>query len=215
MNDPTGNGPDSPAGVPAGAAVIHPIVRAAGEFGELPDWARLDRRRREHSERVVALLEGWALALDLPEPDRVRWRAAGHLHDALKSAEPIELRRSVPSEEIWPDSLLHGPACAALLREGGVRDEPLLAAIAHHSTGHPDFDSLGEFLYLADYLEPGRKHESAQRSALAARLPHERRPVIRDVAARRIAHLLEKRLPILSTTIEFWNGLVRDADLSI
>ncbi len=210
MTDPTGPRPDPRAETHGDAAATHPIVRAAGESGRLPDWARIDRRRLEHSERVVGLLDAWSAALDLLETDRVRWRAAGYLHDALKSADPLELRRSLPSEESWPDSLLHGPACAALLRESGVEDEALLGAIAHHSTGHPDFDSLGQFLYLADYLEPGRKHDSDLRSALRARLPHERHSVIQDVAERRIAYLLEKRLPILSTTIEFWNGLVRD-----
>lgn len=158
---------------------------------------------------MVALLAEWGTALGLSEDELVRWRAAAHLHDALKSTDPLQLREHMGPEERWPDPVLHGPACAARLREDGVDDQPLLAAIAYHSTGHPDLDILGELLYLADYLEPGRKHDSDRRAALRRRLPGDRGAVLQDVAAARIAYLLDKRLPILQTTIEFWNRLAR------
>jgi HD superfamily phosphohydrolase YqeK len=156
---------------------------------------------------VVALLEGWGRDLGLSEDELVRWRAAGYLHDALKSTDPAELRDYVASADEWPDPVLHGPACAARLRLEGVSDESVLTAIACHSTGHPDLDLLGELLYLADYLEPGRKRDSDRGAALRGRLPADRRAVLQEVAAARIGYLLDRRLPILQTTIEFWNSL--------
>jgi HD superfamily phosphohydrolase YqeK len=159
---------------------------------------------------VVALLDGWGRELELSQDELVRWRAAGHLHDALKSTDPIELRAYVEPADQWPDPVLHGLACAARLRLEGVRDESVLTAIAYHSTGHADLDLLGELLYLADYLEPGRKRDSDRAAALRDRLPGDRRAVLQEVAAARIRYLLEQRLPILVTAIEFWNRLARE-----
>jgi HD superfamily phosphohydrolase YqeK len=86
----------------------------------------------------------------------------------------------------------------------------VLTAIAYHSTGHADLDLLGELLYLADYLEPGRKRDSDWAAALRDRLPKHRGPVLREVVTGRIGHLLDQSLPILQTTIEFWNRLARE-----
>jgi HD superfamily phosphohydrolase YqeK len=187
----------------------HPLVEAAGTEGRLPDWAYLDAPRRAHSKRVAGLMDRWGAALGLDDKDRVRWRAAAELHDAMKSYDPGELR-------IWagpglPDPVLHGPACADRLRSAGVDDEELLLAIAFHSTGHPDLGELGEFLYLADYLEPGRKIRSSRLPALRARLPGEREAVLTEVLAMRIGHLLDKRRPVLQATMDFWNRLMGES----
>lgn len=159
---------------------------------------------------MVALLDEWGRSLALDDEELVRWRAAGYLHDALKSTGPAELHDLLDPGESWPDPVAHGPACAARLRREGVRDESVLNAIAYHSTGHPDLDLLGELLYLADYLEPGRKRDSERTVQLRDRLPEDRLPVLQEVVAARIANLLDRRLPILKMTIEFWNRLTRE-----
>lgn len=169
----------------------------------------MEDTRLRHTERVVALLDQWGRSLGLGGDELVRWRAAGRLHDALKSVDPAELRNLLEPGQDWPDPVLHGPVCAARLRRDGVRDESVLRAIAYHSTGHPDLDLLGELLYLADYLEPGRKRESDRAAALRERLPEGREEVLLDVVAARIGYLLDQRLPILRTTIEFWNRVAR------
>jgi len=184
----------------------HPLVEAAGVDGRLPDWAYVDGPRREHMKRVAALMDEWSAALRLDDQDRVRWRAAAELHDAMKSYDPGELR-------IWvgpglPDPVLHGPACADRLRRAGVDDEELLLAIAFHSTGHPDLTELGEYLYLADFLEPGRKIRSSRLPDLLARLPGEREEVLIEVLGMRIGRLLDKRRPVLQATMDFWNRLM-------
>ena len=55
------------------------------------------------------------------------------------------------------------------LLEEGVRDEELLLAIAHHSTGHPRFEALGECLYAADFLEPERGYMNEDLAELRRR----------------------------------------------
>lgn len=186
------------------------IERAAA--GEPPAWARVGPARRGHVCRVVALLEEWAVRSGLGEAERRRWRAAGWLHDALRDAEPAELRDLVPA---WardlPGPLLHGPAAAARLEAEGVRDRALLDAVAYHTIGHPGLDRLGRALYLADFLEPGRSFEPAWRAALRARMPRAFDAVLTEVVAARLGHLLATGRPIRPESAAFWNAIAGSA----
>jgi HD superfamily phosphohydrolase YqeK len=159
-------------------------------------------------ERVAALLAEWAAELELAPEDRQRWRAAGLLHDALRDAPPDELRPLVPAGlgQLSP-GLLHGPAAAERLRQEGVDDEPLLRAVAFHTLGHPELDTLGRALFIADYIEPGRTYEPARLAVLRARMPAASQDVLREVLSARIARLLTEGRPIRSETTAFWNAL--------
>lgn len=185
---------------------LHPLVEAAGQSGSLPDWARCGPRRRAHAARVANLMSSWATSLGLGGDEIVRWTAAGHLHDALKDA-PVESLESL-AESGWPEPLLHAPACATRLRADGVMDEELLLAITYHSTGHPEFGLLGEYLYMADFLEPGRRFLAADRDALRERLPADREAVLREVLRRRIMLQLDEEAPVLPASLLLWNRLV-------
>jgi HD superfamily phosphohydrolase YqeK len=190
--------------------VTHPILAAAAA-GTLPAWAEASTARQEHLDRVADLMERWANDLGLEREETVRWRAAGMLHDALRDADPRALRPMVDAAlRDAPGDLLHGPAAAARLREDGVRDEPLLRAIAWHTLGHPDLDRLGRGLYLADYLEPGRRHDPERAAAWRERIPTELPAVLQELAAARIGHTLRKGRPLLEPTVGFWNGLVHE-----
>lgn len=179
--------------------------------GELPDWAVQRPARRSHTARVAALMDRWAAALGLDDRERVRWRAAGWLHDALRDEDPETLRTLVPLEfRDLAGPLLHGPAAAERLRDEGVDDEGLLRAIAFHTIGHPEFDRLGRALYLADYLEPGRTFDPAGGAALRARMPEAMDEVLREVASARVAHLVRARRSIRPETLRFWNSLVEE-----
>jgi HD superfamily phosphohydrolase YqeK len=183
---------------------LHPRVERAGA-GVWPEWARVTDERHRHAESVAACLDTWARALGLGERERARWRAAGLLHDALRDAPPETFDPEAAPD--WPAPLRHGPATALRLRREGVDDEELLAAIAYHTTGHPDFGLLGRFLYLADALEPGRPWRPAWRAALRARLPEDADAVLREVAAARIADAVRRGHPLRPETVGFWNAL--------
>lgn len=181
------------------------IVDAAA--GKLPHWAEVSARRREHIARVADLLDSWGAALELSIPDRVRWRAAAWLHDALRDAPPESLRPWVPAalRDLDP-VVLHGPAASARLTEDA--DDAVANAIRYHTLGHPSLDLLGRCLYLADFLEPGRDLKNEWRAQLRERMPAQVGPVLKEVAASRIAHLVATGRPIRSETIAFWNDLV-------
>jgi HD superfamily phosphohydrolase YqeK len=186
---------------------MNAIVSAAAG-GELPAWSVITPKRREHIERVATLMDEWAAAKGLDDAERTLWRAAGWLHDALRDANPQALRPLLPEEYAeWPDKLLHGPAAAERLRADGVTDETLLRAVAYHTVGHADFDELGRALYLADYLEPGRKFDQAGRAALRARMPHETIEVLRQVLRTRMAHMVTSHNKVRRETAAFWNSI--------
>src|SRR5437879_5852517 len=99
------------------------------------------------------------------------WRAAW-LHDALRDAPAA-------------DELAHGPMAADLAARDGEADPGVLDAVRYHSLGSARWDDVGRMLYLADYLEPGRGFDRAERAALAARIPGERHAVLVEVVRRR------------------------------
>ncbi|HUH12923.1 MAG TPA: HD domain-containing protein, partial [Longimicrobiales bacterium] len=114
---------------------------AAAAAGHLPAGAQTTEKRRRHIERVAGLMDAWARALALPEADVARWRAAAFLHDALRDADPEEIRSELPSDlRDVPAALVHGPAVAARLEAAGVRDAPLLDAVRWHTLGHARLD---------------------------------------------------------------------------
>ncbi len=191
---------------------LHPLLERASE-GSVPGWARAGKARRAHMERVAALMEEWASDWNLGQDDRARWKAAGFLHDALRDADPVELRPLVPPElEDLPGALLHGPAAARLLEEDGVTDRPLLLSVAYHTLGHPELDRLGRSLYAADFLESGRKHLSDREEGLRESMLADPRGVVLEVARARVSEMVRKGKPLRAETVGFWNGLVGETD---
>lgn len=160
-------------------------------------------------ERVAAVMEGWADSLDLDPGERACWRAAGLLHDALREADPAPLRPRVdPEHRELPGPLLHGPAAAARLRDEGIHDSSLLRAIAHHTTGHPEFDRLGRALFCADFLEPGRSDPDGNRARKRELFPEHPDRVTFEVLRLRIRMSLDRASPIAEPTLRFWNAIV-------
>lgn len=182
-------------------------VEAAAARGELPSWSRVTPPRRAHMGRVAALMEEWAQRLALSEAEVLRWAAAAWLHDALRDEDPRRLRPELSaSERDLPDPVLHGPAAARRLAD--QVDPRILTAIRFHTIGSPALDRLGRALYLADFLEPGRKFAVEWRATLAARMPDEMDAVLVEVVASRLTHLIEDRKPIRPETAALWTALV-------
>jgi HD superfamily phosphohydrolase YqeK len=163
---------------------------------ELPAWARVGKRRLAHIRRVAELVELWAQEMGVTRRERERWLSAVWLHDALRDAR---LRAGVS----------HGAAAAERAARDGESDQGVLDAVRYHSVGHAGWDDVGKMLYLADYLEPGRKRRAKQRAELAERVPRDRDRVLREVVAQQIRGRLRSGRPIDPNTLEFWNSLAR------
>jgi HD superfamily phosphohydrolase YqeK len=191
---------------------LHPLVTAAAT-GRLPAWAVAGPKRVEHMARVAELLDSWAQEAGYPDEERERWRAVGYLHDVLRDESPGSLRVLVPWEvDEVPDALLHGPAAAKHLRQEGVADEELLAAVAFHTIGDPSFGRLGRALYAADFLEPGRTFKAEWRAELRVRAAKDLDGVVLEVARARLAHLDDHGLVRRVRTAAFLNQLEAELD---
>ncbi len=173
----------------------------------LPPWAVVTPARVEHIGRVAGLLARWAAERGADPAEAARWRRAALLHDALRDATDEVLAGFCARPARWPRSIWHGPAAAAAARRDGERDKGLLSAVHYHSLGYARWDDAGRFLFLADYLEPGRKHERELLDALAARAVAETDAVLREVAAIKVRWLLHIGRPIPRETWDFWNNL--------
>src|SRR3989454_8153291 len=117
--------------------------------------------------------------------------------------------RRPPRSTLFPyTTLFRSPLAAERAAHDGETDQGLLDAVHYHSLGFAQWDDVGKMLYLADYLEPGRTFDQELRRSLAARVPAERDAILKQVAARRIARVIDGRWPLLRETMDFWNALV-------
>ncbi|MHB1407540.1 MAG: bis(5'-nucleosyl)-tetraphosphatase (symmetrical) YqeK, partial [Desulfitobacteriaceae bacterium] len=103
-------------------------------------------------------------------------RFAALVHDLAKEI-PIEYQLRLarrwqilnyPEDEQAP-AVLHGPLAAYWLKHYyGLKDQEVLAAVAHHTLGYPGMSPLEMLIYSADLLEPNRKfpHVDSLRQAL-------------------------------------------------
>jgi HD superfamily phosphohydrolase YqeK len=177
----------------------------------LPEWAEVTRARRAHIARVAEVLERWATLLRVNTGERNRWLRAAALHDALKDAPVTRLRELAP--DAWgEDDLRHGPAAAVLAQRHGERDGGVLDAVRYHSVGYAGWDQVGRLLYVADYVEPGRRGRRRTRDAWLARLPAQPDRVLCEVAADRIERTLASGRRLLPETEAFrdrWCGAPR------
>jgi len=172
----------------------------------LPTWAQVSERRFAHIQRVTSLLRAWAAAMRVPAEEANAWIDAGTWHDALRDARLEELRR-ITGDRTSPDGLIHGPAVAIKLEEEGEKRKGLLDAIRYHTVGHARWDRTGRALYMADYLEPGRKFLAEDRGFLASQVPHNFDGVFRQVVRFRLEWSVREGNHIFPETVELWNSL--------
>ena len=162
--------------------------------GELPAWAQTGRRRRAHIRRVVEVLDEWADEMGVSPRERARWLKAAWLHDALRDAR-------------LPSGTSHGVAAADRARQEGESDNGVLDAVRYHSLGYARWEEVGKMLFLADFLEPGRRGDRKQRSKMMKRVPRSRDGVLVEVVAWQMRDRLRAGRPIHPLTVEFWNSL--------
>ena len=160
----------------------------------LPAWAQVGKRRRAHFRRVARLVAHWADEMDTSPRERTRWLKAVWLHDALRDAR-------------LPRGTTHGAAAADRAAREGETDHGVLDAVRYHSLGYAGWDDVGRMLYLADYLEPGRKGRRKERARLARRVPRDRDGVLREIVAQQMQSWLRTGRAIDPLTLEFWNSL--------
>jgi len=174
---------------------------------ELPEWARVTEKRREHIQRVTALLDEWAVKLSLPGEERIAWHDAGRYHDALRDAPDAVLRELGGNSPDYPIEMLHGPAAAEQMQRDGERRAEVLDAVRFHTVGSAQWGRLGRALYMADYLEPGRKFSRGDRAYLAAQVPYDFDATFRQVVRARLEWSLREGMRLYPEAVVLWNSV--------
>jgi HD superfamily phosphohydrolase YqeK len=173
---------------------------------ELPSWAQVSHKRREHISRVVALLDRWGDAMHLSADEADRWHTAGALHDSLRDA-PEQMLRALSGDDTRAAELLHGPAAAVRAHQDGERREDVLEAVRFHTVGCLSWRRTGRALYMADFLEPGRRFLIAERGFLADQVPHDFDGTFRATVRLRLEWSLSQGGELFPESVELWNAV--------
>ena len=122
----------------------------------------LKRKRYNHTIGVRYTAQALAMCFD---EDMEKAGDAGMLHDCAKYLSDeemlVECRKHhivcSDTEKLRP-SLLHAKLGACYARElYGIEDDQILSGIRWHTTGKPGMNNFEKIIFIADYIEPGRK----------------------------------------------------------
>lgn len=121
-----------------------------------------DAKRYEHTLGVAYTAAALAMRFGAPIQDA---QTAGLLHDCAKCLSDEKRlalceKHDIPITEVERRNpfLLHAKVGAFLARRKyGVRDEDILNAVQYHTTGREGMGLLEKIIFVADYIEPGRK----------------------------------------------------------
>ena len=122
----------------------------------------LEPKRFEHTLGVEYTAASLAMRYDVSIEDAL---VAGLLHDCAKCISGEKLidicekqHIDINNVERKNPSLLHTKVGEYLAQEiYDIHDSDILNAIRYHTTGRPGMSILEKIVFIADYIEPGRK----------------------------------------------------------
>lgn len=122
----------------------------------------LDAKRFEHTLGVAYTASALAMCYQV---DINKAQTAGLLHDCAKCLSDekkiaICEKHNIQINEIERRNpfLLHAKAGSYIaMKKYNIHDQDIINAILNHTTGRPDMSDLEKIIYIADYIEPGRK----------------------------------------------------------
>ena len=125
----------------------------------------LDTKRYEHTQGVA--YTSAALAMRYGENIK-KAELAGLLHDCAKCLDndkKLQICKkhniNISNAEERNPFLLHAKVGAYLAKSKyKIDDEDIIQAIISHTTGRPGMSLLEKIVYIADYIEPGRDHDT-------------------------------------------------------
>ena len=127
--------------------------------------ATLRPKRYQHTLGVAQTATTLGFCYFSSDSDCKRAELAGILHDCAKyltGDEMIQLcekhKITLTETERINTALIHGKLGAYLAKKRyGIRDAEILSSVQYHTTGKPKMTTLEKIIYVADYIEPGRK----------------------------------------------------------
>ncbi|NSL50258.1 bis(5'-nucleosyl)-tetraphosphatase (symmetrical) YqeK [Calidifontibacillus erzurumensis] len=139
---------------------------------------------------------------------------AAIFHDYAKfrpkeEMEKIIISQKLPSQLLdYHSELWHAPVGAYLVKEeAGIDDEEILQAIRYHTTGNKDMTLLDKIVFLADYIEPGRKFPGVDHVRELSQQSLDKAVI--QALKNTIKFLLDKNQLIYPDTLETYNSLMK------
>lgn len=122
----------------------------------------LDHKRFEHTLGVAYTAAALAMRYQV---DINKAQTAGLLHDCAKCISDekklsICEKHNIQISEIERRNpfLLHAKVGSYIaMNKFNIHDQDIINAILNHTTGRPGMSQLEKIIYVADYIEPGRK----------------------------------------------------------
>jgi predicted HD superfamily hydrolase involved in NAD metabolism len=183
---------------------------SALKLSEIQKWVstQVSHHRLKHIQGVVQTSEKLAGRYGLPVS---KARIAAWLHDCAKEWSKTEMgtwikkaHRKLDRWEKDMPGLWHPHAAEGVaLRKWGIKDPFILEAIRCHTLGNPEMAPLAQLIFIADFIEPGRRFAGvswARKSAFEGL-----NSGVRAKASLTIEFLLEKRMKIHPRLLETWN----------
>jgi predicted HD superfamily hydrolase involved in NAD metabolism len=174
----------------------------------------LPQSRWEHTLRVRETAVEMALAEGV---DPHRAEVAAILHDFCKFWPDRQLMEWIRNRNLPPDlleynkELWHAPVGAEVARERfGVTDEEILNAIRYHTSGRPGMSKLEKIIFLADYIEPGRRFPGVDEVRETACRDLERAVLM--AMDNTIRFLLERRQKVYPLTLLARNHMLEEVE---
>lgn len=168
---------------------------------------QLTKERFAHSLRVAELSK--KLANQFGE-NEYKAELAGVLHDYAKYRSKEEMARwilttSLPKDLLqYHHELWHGPVGALLVeKELGIQDKVIQEAVHYHTTGRAYMSKLEMIIFLADYMEPGRKFPGVDKVREVAKKNLEQACFM--ALTNTIQYLLGKQATIYPDTFQAYN----------
>ncbi len=152
----------------------------------------LDSKRYEHTLGVAYTAAALAMRYDESVKNA---QIAGLLHDCAKCMSDekrlsICKKHNIGINEIERRNpfLLHAKVGSFLaMDEYHVTDPDIVNAILNHTTGRPGMSTLEKIIFIADYIEPGRKQA----------------PILKEVRKLAFTDLDETMVRILGSTLDY------------
>lgn len=149
---------------------------------------------------------------DIYDGDKDKAELAGILHDYSKYDDLGEMYQIVTKHNLdskllsYGSEILHGPVCAVIMKEKyGVYDDEVLSAIEYHTTGRAQMTKTEKLVFVADYIEPGRKTPGVEEIRDLAYNQGSLDKTIYEISKRTVMYLIGKDINVFDATIACLN----------
>lgn len=138
---------------------------------------------------------------------------AGLIHDYAKELSDQEFLDLIdkykldPELKKWGNNVWHGMVGIYKIQEDlGVTDKEILRSIETHTVGSGEMSLLDKIIYVADYIEPGRRFPLVEEARVIVKESLDKAVAYETVHT--VEHLAHQAFPIFPQTIETYNAYV-------